>query len=241
MVLDKIMFLYSKEADHLHSHVPYTACVTIILNWQTYAVLHIRPKSVMPFIYSSVLFYTSSTLIAAPVWTRPSSQPVRMFVVFWLLYSIVVSVAYQVGANHSLLRRCAVCKLSYLHSSCLLLLNSASLWRCSSNSCGLRTGGGIFNKYDFWSFSKNSKNSLHVPVVVKKGKNKGFSMNAHFDCLKRLVASLSLRVRTQAVPCKICGWRSGMSRNFFSEYFGVFLVSVIPSVLYTHACTTDAI
>lgn len=201
-------------------------------------MLHIRPKSVTPFLYSSVLFYTSSTLIAAPVWTRPSSQPVRMFVVFWLLYSIVVSVAYQVGANHSLLSRCAVCKLSYLHSNCLLLLNSASLWRSSSNSCGLRTVEGIFNKCDFRSFSKNS---LHVPVVVNKGKNKGFSTNAHFDCLKRLVASLSLRVRTQAVPCKIFGRRSGMSRNSFSEYFGVFLVSIIPSVLYTHACTTDAI
>jgi hypothetical protein len=52
---------------------------------------------------SSVMCYACGTLIMAPMWIKPSSQPVRIFVVFWLLYCIVVSVAYQVGTDHGLL------------------------------------------------------------------------------------------------------------------------------------------
>ncbi|XP_069683259.1 glutamate receptor ionotropic, delta-1-like [Periplaneta americana] len=49
----------------------------------------------------SVLCYTCNTLIAAPILTQPRSQPVRTFVSLWLLYCIVVSVAYQaqLGSN----------------------------------------------------------------------------------------------------------------------------------------------
>ncbi|XP_033608717.1 ionotropic receptor 21a isoform X2 [Cryptotermes secundus] len=44
---------------------------------------------------SSVMHYACGTLIMAPVWMKPRSQPVRIFAAFWLLYCIVVSVAYQ--------------------------------------------------------------------------------------------------------------------------------------------------
>jgi hypothetical protein len=52
---------------------------------------------------SSALCYACGTLIMAPVWIKPSAQPVRIFVGFWLLYCIVVSIAYQVGASHGML------------------------------------------------------------------------------------------------------------------------------------------
>jgi hypothetical protein len=74
---------------------------------------------------SCALFFAGSTLIAAPVWIRPSSQPVRMFVAFWLLYCIVVNVAYQVGAPS---------KPWCLHGHSPLLAALGSLWCISSSN-----------------------------------------------------------------------------------------------------------
>ncbi|PNF27432.1 hypothetical protein B7P43_G16907 [Cryptotermes secundus] len=55
---------------------------------------------------SSVMHYACGTLIMAPVWMKPRSQPVRIFAAFWLLYCIVVSVAYQGWKFHVMSEGC---------------------------------------------------------------------------------------------------------------------------------------
>ena len=130
---------------------------------------------------SSVLFYASSTLISAPVWMRPSSQPVRMFVVFWLLYCIVVNVAYQVSALCKPL--CLIGHSHFLGTSGSLWSVSSShfVWACICPSLLIRHLGFFFQKFVFT-----------FQLWLERGQNGGHNMKVDiFPCPSRLQLVLS--------------------------------------------------